>query len=80
VLSCEERVAGSSEFRMTRCVSILFNMRQDQLRSHQVIADTTYRDDPSDTDTELDITIGKTMHGVIHLSHQSTGPLALFGS
>jgi hypothetical protein len=55
-------------------------MRQDQLRSHQVIADTTYRDDPSDTDTELDITIGKTMHGVIHLSHQSTGPLALFGS
>jgi hypothetical protein len=80
VLSCEERVAGSSEFRMMRCVSILFSMRQDQIRSHQVIADTTYRDDSLDTDTELDITIGKTMHAVIHISHQSTRPLALFSS
>jgi hypothetical protein len=55
-------------------------MRQDQLRGHQVADDTTYRDDSSDTDIELDINIGKTMYAVIHLSHQSTAPLALSSS
>jgi hypothetical protein len=42
-----------------RCVAILFSMRRDQLRGHQITDDATYRDDSSNTDIELDITTGK---------------------